>query len=215
MNKIFKFYFLCLIKNIFSELLTDCKVGSLCDDQICSIHGNCALNIFNFYNNTSSNLTLNALSKKVYCICHKGYLTYYPNSFKVFSSNNDVHLFEEYNNSSIILCCYKQKKQMAAFILELIFGFGVGHFYLGNYFFAVGKLLINTVLIIIGGFTLFIFCSADDDNEKVNNKNFIYHPSINVIMGIIILLIALQFLDICFLGIGYHTDGNGQKLDLW
>ena len=213
MNKIFKFYFLCLIKNIFSEMLSDCQIGSTCDGQLCSVHGNCALNIFNFYNNTSSNLTLDILSKKVSCYCHKGYLTYYPNSYKVFNNENDNN--DEYNNSSIILCCYKQKKQMVAFLLELIFGFGVGHFYLGNYFFAVGKLLINIILIIIGGFTLFIFCSADDNNEKYNNSNFIYHPSINVIMLIIILLILLQFVDIFILGMGYHTDGYGQKILLW
>ena len=102
---------------------------------------------------------------------------------------------------------------MVAFLLELIFGFGIGHFYLGNYIFAVGKLLINVGLIIIGGFTLFIFCSADDNDEKYYNKNFIYHPSINVVMGIIILLLAFQFVDICIFGIGYHTDGYGQKMD--
>jgi hypothetical protein len=215
MNKIFKFYFLYLIKNIFSEPLNDCQIGSTCDGQICSTHGNCALNIYNFYNDTSSNLSLNIFSKKVTCYCHKGYLTYYPNSYKVFNDYKDNNLLDEYNNSSIILCCYKQKKQMAAFLLELIFGFGIGHFYLGNYIFAVGKLLINVGLIIIGGFTLFIFCSADDNNEKYNNTNFIYHPSINVVMGIIILLIAFQFVDICILGIGYHTDGYGQKIDLW
>ena len=54
-----------------------------------------------FSNNTSSNLTLNALSKKVYCICHKGYLTYYPNSFKVFSSNNDLLNYMNVVQSSI------------------------------------------------------------------------------------------------------------------
>jgi hypothetical protein len=35
-----------------------------------------------------------------------------------------------------------------------------------------------------------------------------------MIMGTIILLITFQFLDICFIGIRYHTDGNGQKIDL-
>ena len=126
MNKIFKFYFLYLIKNIFSEPLNDCQIGSTCDGQICSTHGNCALNIYNFYNDTSSNLSLNIFSKKVTCYCHKGYLTYYPNSYKVFNDYKDNNLLDEYNNSSIILCCYKQKKQMAAFLLELIFGFGIG-----------------------------------------------------------------------------------------
>ena len=53
----------------------------------------------------------------------------------------------------------------------------MGHFYLENYYFACGKLIINIVLLFIGGFTLFIFCSNADDDKKL-----IYHPSIIVFM---------------------------------
>lgn len=213
MNKYFFFFLLLLFKNIFSNLIKNCVVGNTCDGQLCSVHGNCVLNLFKFYNDTSSFLNLQSLSKRSVCQCHKGYLTYYANSYKLFGNSGDVTTNDDYN-SSLILCCYKQKNQMIAFILELLFGFGFGHIYLENYYFAFGKMIINIVLIVVGGFTLFIFCSNEED-EKRKEKNFIYHPSILVIMGILIVLISLQFIDLCIIGTGYHTDGNGQTVDLW
>ena len=209
MNIFFLYILLSLFKNITSNLIKKCLVGNTCDGQLCSTHGNCILNIYKFYNNTSSNTTLNSLSKRTVCQCHKGYLTYYPNSYQLFGNSGDVAENNNYN-SSLILCCYKQKLQIIAFILELFFGFGMGHFYLENYYFACGKLFINIVLLFIGGFTLFIFCSNAEDD-----KNLIYHPSILVFTAIVMVILSLHFIDLVIMGVGYHTDGNGQRIDLW
>ena len=45
------------------------------------------------------------------CACKSGYIT---------------------KDASSIPCCYKQKSQLTAFLLEFIFSFGFGHFYIGN-----------------------------------------------------------------------------------
>lgn len=118
--------------------LSSCEIGNYCDKDMtiaCSIYGNCRFNIYDFYNATST--------KKSSCVCNRGYATYYGASTEEEGSNGKTSGIFKY-------CCYKQKDQFKAFLLEFLIGFGAGHFYLGKIKHAVVKLLIQ--------FSLCVFC---------------------------------------------------------
>lgn len=118
-----KIFTLFLFYNyIKSAVVTDCQVGNYCGSEkyACSVYGNCNFNIYKYFklNNTEDD-------KKPHCVCNMGF------------SSFDIETLKSESN---ILCCYKQKSQLKAFLLELFLGFGIGHFYLGNIYLGLFKL---------------------------------------------------------------------------
>ena len=74
------------------------------------------------------------------CVCNYGYITN-PN----------------FNNETKF-CDYEQKSQFTAFLLELLVGFGAGHFYRKAYIFAIPKL----IFFIFGYYTVCCFPNCED-----------------------------------------------------
>jgi len=91
-----------------------CLPSSVCNSTIyCSEHGHCYYDLMEY----NSNRTNENLEK---CICDTGYAT---------QNNTGIH------------CCYEQKSQIMAFLMEFVVGFGLGHFYIGNYVYFYVNLL--------------------------------------------------------------------------
>ena len=130
-------------------------------------------------------------SKYLNCSCHNGYLTFFKiNDFK---------------------CNYKMISKFKSGILELILGFGIGHFYSLRYNFAKFKLCL---------YLIFIFCcllsyyyikkirKESDANE---------HPNISIgvlsTICLFILLIFWQLIDCILFWSGFYLDGNGMIMN--
>ena len=152
-----------IFNSLFANILKYCEINNYCGKETngCSVYGNCNFNIFEFYKTNSSNA-----DQLPHCECNTGYSSYHMNL-----SNND------YSN---IQCCYKKKGMLTPFFLELFLGFGIGHFYLGNYIFAVVKLTTQISLCVLLWCTAYFACSKEhsfqtnyneiNNNEK-NTKN--------------------------------------------
>ena len=166
---------------------TNCQIGNYCEDgSPCSINGNCFYDIFQQYNaSNATNITT--------CICNFGYTSY-------LDDINTIH------------CCYQQKNQFTAFLLEAIIGFGSGHFYMRDYWIAILKLLLSVVSYSVCCASLIIICTEKKKLEEEKRKcNLLYYH----ILGCIIFLVLFSIVDLCLLGLGLYTDGNGQKLRSW
>ena len=175
----------------------------------CSIHGKC------FYDYTSFMLQ-NKKYPFITCVCDQGFVTV--------------------NDNDSVYCCYKQKLQAIAFVLEIIPGFGAGHLYLGNNILGGIKLSFFVVLI-----TTMIICSCylksilrkktnhnkeykqiPNNNEPQNNKNEneLTTNTIEIVLSCIpticlIIILLWQCVDFFLFGINYYTDGNNVKVKEW
>jgi len=82
---------------------------------------------------------------------------------------------ETLKSESNILCCYQQKSQLKAFLLELFLGFGIGHFYLGKYYFASLKLGLQVSTCISLWCIVYFACNREYSIEvhpnEINNEN--------------------------------------------
>ena len=126
--------------------------------------------------------------KKNICKCHEGYDTN--------SKISEVH------------CNYKQKSQIKAFLLELIFCFGAGHFYLYNYKIAISKLVMFIILALC-----FKFFKINTKSKELNKLEI---KIIFIIVGIFyIVVFFLHIIDLAFLGKNKYKDGNGIPLSKW
>ena len=125
---LFFFLFTYIQSYIDNECLSSQECITESSSRIkCSEYGKC---VYSYNNVLISNYTsVNAIE----CKCIKGYTNL--------------------NEDAEVKCCYKQKKQLTAFILEMIFSLGVGHFYRGHTFF--GLLKINNGIIHIYFFLAF------------------------------------------------------------
>ena len=142
---------------IESIVVHDCQVGNYCGSEkyACSEFGNCNFNIYKYFklNNTEDD-------REPHCVCNMGY------------SSFDI---ENLKSESNILCCYKQKSQLKAFLLELFLGFGIGHFYLGKYYFASLKLCLQVSTCITLWCVIYFACTREYSIEvhqnEINNEN--------------------------------------------
>jgi len=229
---------LFLLLNKFSpKNLTDCELGNYCEDGVaCSTHGNCNINLFEIKHIENSVIDLSKYS--THCYCHYGYSTYNVKE-KIDdidpTSNNDLN---DIINLDEMRCCYEQKKQIMAFLLEMFTGIGIGHFYLGNLFLGFFKLCCNIFLYIILCCGTLIICNNENMDENIdhytvinnnqnhnnnNNENYlqeqenkkVYNKLFYIIILCSILLFSIYFIDLLLLGIGFHTDGYGQPLRMW
>ena len=105
-------------------------------------------------------------------------------------------------------CQYEQKKQLVAFLLEVIFPFGVGHLYAKRTLNGMLKLLF--VILFPCLMCCIAICSASSLSQKVGPF---------LIMGIGALYglgsIAWLIIDLIFFGTNKYMDGNSVPLLEW
>ena len=227
-------------KKPFEKNITTFEIGNYCEDgAACGIHGNCNINLFEL--KTIENSSLDLSHYHTHCYCHYGYSTYNVKE-KIAAidptTNNDLNDIIELND---VRCCYEQKKQMMAFLLEMFTGMGIGHFYLENYFLGFFKLCFNVFMYVVICCGILIICNNEKDeenfvnnnnnnlnnnvnnNENNNNNNIvdlneskkIYKMLFYIILICFCLLFLFYFIDLLLLGIGFHTDGYNQPLRMW
>ena len=156
-------------------------------------------NLFNIYQPVCSSLTCPMpyayCSTPQNCHCSKGYA-----NFKQDGQNNRSP------------CQYEQKKQLTAFLLELIFPFGVGHLYaLRN---VVGILKMLFILATPFIVCCFVFCGIMTMDSLFSQKVF---STLSAIIGIIYTIGTLVwiFVDLLYFGLNRYNDGNGVPLLTW
>ncbi len=108
------------------------------------------------------------------------------------------------NDDGIIKCCYKQKALMTAFYYEL-FGFGIGHKYVGNDSLFIKKLITYVVLLVSVSFFIVYCCFHKKENVK-------YFRNLLILIGGFIYIIW-QIVDAVLFLSNAYTDNN--KVDLF
>jgi hypothetical protein len=153
---------LILIIYIFTQIksgvIEDCQIGNYCTSEKygCSIYGNCNFKIFDYFKENSTEE-----DRLPHCECNMGYTSF------------DIDVLK---TSNTIKCCYQQKGQLTAFLLEMFIGFGVGHFYIGNLYFGALKLVIQIFLCTLFWCVTYFACNREhtfqtSENEINNNEN--------------------------------------------
>lgn len=145
----------------------------------------CGENFCLNFNSTCINLT---------CICSPSYTTF-PNS--------------------TYRCNYRRKSQTTAFLLEFFLTFGVGHFYVQFYQFAVPKFFFWLIGIFL--FMSYRIISKQKENENEDEDDV---DTTNLILALIACIfgygmLVWQISDVILYGINYYTDGNLIGLEPW
>lgn len=123
--------------------------------------------------------------------------------FKETCTCNDEYATYPYDTD--ILCQYKKKKQLIAFLLEFFLMLGIGHYYLENYVHAILK-----SIIFLTAYSLFITLKFLSVKTEQNNP---YRVVISLIASLFLITIIIwQCIDVILMGIGFYTDGNGVEL---
>lgn len=124
------------------------------------------------------------------CACEQGYVN-------DIQKNEDPALIklEKY-------CTYKQKKQLTAFLLELLIAMGVGHLYAGRLDLGLPKLFLTLLVCILGGARF----KADSGVATI----------LSIISCIVCCgLFVWEIVDLVFYGTNKYSDGNGKPLKEW
>jgi hypothetical protein len=184
---------------IFSPIIicsTPCLSAQECKTSIenfkvkCSSSGKC------FYDALGYFLT-NKTSLFQTCVCDEGYTTL---------PADDVY------------CCYKKKSQFLAFMLEFVFGFGLGHFYIGNDTIGIIKLISAGLLCCSCCTISYCFCNREDKiSDSMENSE---HPLSYQIFNFILIFsvcvyIIWQCTDAVLFGLNLLQDSNGIELNPW
>ena len=203
-----------LIHNILNERISPCLSARECRYSgttiSCSEHGICFYDLFKYVSEDSVN------KKFIDCICDEGYIT----------ESED----EE------IKCCYEQKLQKYALLLELL-PLGFGHYYCGRYINFCIKVTFQSILILCVG--IFGCCCQSMSRKKryhgyealsngSHNKNdFLFDSSMKiqitssqlitnaVFLVSMLTLVIWQILDIFLFGLNVYTDSNSIELKKW
>ena len=173
-----------------------CGVASMCNGVSCSQNGNCFVDIFKYYNQSNTQ----TLEESSMCICNTGWVS---------------------NLEDKVKCCYSRKLQSIAFLLEFIFGFGCGHFYIGNYNIGMIKFisyLINCFIFCLSSFIMFYlesnFYKESTVGSSVKEKSGNKISSLFLLMSLSIYFIW-QIVDGVLFGMNFYTDGVGHALQEW
>ena len=130
------------------------------------------------------------------CTCPYGY-----------STNNSTN-----NSNPIQYCCYKQKSQLTAFLLEFFLSFGIGHFYSGNY--AIGSvkmfLMLFTCLCCIS-LVFILGCKKSIGNGQYTEKILWFASCIICFC----LYFIWQIIDIVLYSLNILKDENNVELANW
>jgi hypothetical protein len=122
------------------------------------------------------------------CICDNSYTTY----------PHDNHT----------RCNYARKSRLTAFLLETILTYGIGHFYAGNYYFAVPKFFFWCF-----SYCLFIFLRMIIRNNEYNNNTSRWIVASAYIF--LILMVIWYVSDSVLYALGVYKDGHGIDLIPW
>ena len=203
-----------LIKNIINEKITPCLAAQECEYSgttiPCSEHGICFYDLFKYVSEDSSN------KKFIDCICDEGYITQ--------------------NEDDEIKCCYKQKLQKIAILLELL-PFGFGHYYSGRLINFGIKLVFEIIFILCiiifglccqtisrkkksGGYEILSNGKQNKNDFIFDNPNRIQIGTKQLITNAIFLvsffgLVIWQGLDLFLFGLNVYTDSNSIELKRW
>lgn len=138
------------------------------------------------------------------CQCLEGYA----------SIENDYSVKSTKSFDNKIYCKYRQKNQLYAFLLEFIFIFGIGHFYLLRFYQGISKL----VLFVFLSFMICLIYKYDIKakfflEENISNKR-------NLIINILIIFsfwtfLLLHIFDIYMLVTNSYLDGYGIEILTW
>ena len=194
--------------------MSPCLPAQLCEYSgstiSCSEHGICFYDLFKYVSENSTNKNL------IDCICDEGYLTQ--------------------NENDETKCCYKQKSQKYAILLELL-PLGFGHYYSGRYL-NFGIKLTFQIILLLCVLVLGVCCQAISRKKrfrgyellstgKHNKNDFLFdYPNrmqintdkliINAVALIsLVLLIFWQCLDLLLFGLNIYTDENSIELKRW
>lgn len=110
-------------------------------------------------------------------------------------------------------CCYKQKSQFTAFLLEVLIGFGAGHLYIGNKTLGIIKMVVVLTFCCSSFLIGFIFCYKS--NKNINNIERRYKVMNSVFLIGILVIILWQTTDMILFGINFFTDEYGVELNSW
>ena len=167
----------------------NCKHVTFCGSESCSQWGHCFYDLKIYFNLKSTNKDAQLVS----CVCDRG-----------FVDDPDI---------PNIRCCYEQKSQFAAFLLESIIGFGAGHFFIGNYFVGIIKASLCCLICCVCLYIGFINYYKHLLDEEVAKPRQIF---LNV--GFIIcicLYMTWQFVDILLFGMNIYKDKKNIALEGW
>ena len=116
--------------------------------------------------------------------------------------------YSNYPHGAKIKCSYKKKLQWIAFLLEAIPSFGIGHLYVKNYGFGIGKLIfwLITWLLLI----LMRYYSVQREWKDEMALKFGLLSSIFTTV-----LIIWYITDLVLFGLNRYTDGNNIDLYPW
>lgn len=210
-------FFISNLILIKSQLEDPCLPAQKCvysvstvNDVKCSAHGKCFYDVMAYY---ASNKTLPFQN----CICDEGYTD--------LVSDADVK------------CCYKRKSQFMAFLLEFTLSFGLGHFYLGNFFIGCLKLVSFVILCCTCCTIACCFCYRNEyNNVNVNPedvRNVGYHkggiddnkgkfdPPLKMKIFNLVMIFSCfgyffwQIADLVLFGMNFFKDSNGVELSPW
>ena len=204
-----------LIKLIINEKIEPCLPAQECEYSgttiPCSVHGICFYDLFKYVSEDSSN------KKFIDCICDEGYIT---------KDEDDE-----------VKCCYKQKMQKYAMLLELL-PLGFGHYYSGRLVNFIIKLIFEILFILsvvifgfccqtisrkrrmIGGYEILSNGKQNKNDFLFDNPNKIQISTHQLITNAIFLvsflgLIIWQCLDLILFGLNVYTDENNIELKRW
>ena len=205
------YFFLNLISIILTEYVEPCLAAQECQYSgktiPCSEHGICFYDIYKYVSEDSTNKNF------IDCICDEGFIT------------------KDENDS--IKCCYEQKLQKYAILLEIL-PLGFGHYYSGRIINFVLKLIFQSIIILYMLF--YSLCCQNFDkirkyrgyellsndskkNDYINNLKSKIDTGRMVTVAIyictFIIMIIWQCLDIFLFGLNVYTDGNSVKLKKW
>lgn len=125
------------------------------------------------------------------CICNPGYITI---------NYKDDH----------INCNYKQTSRTKAFIIELIFGFGLGHFYSGRTGVGLLKFFCYSLFCSCCCTSLYLFRKIREESEAED------HPYVSLLFILSVIfkvsLVIWQIVDSFLFLIGYYKDGKGFRI---
>ena len=105
-------------------------------------------------------------------------------------------------------CSYIKKIQLNAFIFEILFPFGGGHFYSERYL--IGSLKLTFSLITYLLIFIIRFLSKDDEEYSVD---VITLSAISYLF--LMTMIIWQIVDLVFFGFNKYLDGNGIVFRSW
>ena len=214
MNLLYLIIVICLLyKEVFNGQINPCLIAQECQysGEIipCSEHGICFYDLFKYVLEDSTN------KKFIDCVCDIGYITL--------------------NDDDKVKCCYEQKLQKYALLLELL-PFGFGHYYAGRMINFWIKFIFEVILLL--SIIIFGFCYQNITKKRRNkgyevlsdgsNKNdAIFNNTLraqidnNILISnalfyiSCILLIVWQGIDLFLFGLNIYSDENSVELKMW